>query len=420
MVGSQKKKEVILGVDYGDHIYLGYWQGELYGEKRIRNLIRLIANTGITTIYWRVSAVGKVTYRSKICTVLDGTNMSMVSATPAGIIMKQCDPLAVAIDEARNQGLKIYIYVTLFDESFPGGLESDFSKLHPEYCWKHRTEEHYIPGLLSYSYPAVRKYKIAQMRELIEYSADGLYLDVARSHSGIWPVLALPIQMGRDPHLYYGFNEPEVEEYKQRYGIDPCKDKILGTRKPDFDEEKWNKLRGEYLTLFISQVRELTQKANQNLAVGFYTDAECYLSPAGRQVRLPLGKFYIDWPTWVVKDLIDEMVIIAEHRRFGYKDWIEHSRNIYRDAREKNNKKVYIWAATEEAIDEIDNPPLPLPISIEKNREVFLKTLEQALTRCLRTDADGVYLYEAQYIEQYNYWDTIKKTITDSDVLISG
>ena len=411
---QEKKKQVILGVDYGDQIQLGYWQGELYGEKRIRNLIHLAAKAGINTIYWRVSAIGKVTYRSKVCTILDGTEVPKEngpSSTPAGIIMRQCDPLAVAIDEARKQGVNIYIYVTLFDESYPGA-ESDFSKLHPEYCWKHRTfEKHYIPGLLSYSYPAVREYKLAPMKELIEYSADGLYLDVARSHSGIWPVLALPLQIARDPYLYYGFNEPEVEEYKRRYGIDPCKDKIAGVKDFDFNEDKWNKLRGEYLTLFISQVRELIQKTSQNLAVGFYTDAACYLSPAGRQVRIPLGKFYIDWPSWVAKNLIDEMIIIAEHRRFGYKDWIGHSRNIYLDAQRKN-KRVYIWAATEAQIDEIDDPPLPLPISIEENREVFLKTLEQALIRCLKTDTDGVYLYEAQAIEQYNYWDTIKKAIT--------
>jgi len=140
MAESQEKrgKRVILHVDYADQIHLGYWQGELYGEKRIRNLIRLAANAGITTIYWRVSAVGKVTYRSKVCTILDGCGIlrrkpsyssavpPSISYTPAGIIMKQCDPLAVAIDEAHKQGINIYIYVTLFDESFPGGLESDF------------------------------------------------------------------------------------------------------------------------------------------------------------------------------------------------------------------------------------------------------------------------------------------------------
>lgn len=70
------------------------------------------------------------------------------------------------------------------------GLESEFSRQHPEYGWRHRTYDHHIKGLLSYAYPAVREHRLAELRELMAYGADGIYLDVARTHTGARPAQA--------------------------------------------------------------------------------------------------------------------------------------------------------------------------------------------------------------------------------------
>src|SRR2546427_561582 len=121
-VGSvpSKSKTLAIGVDYADLLINGYEGGYLFNEPKIRGLIRSANNAHFDEVYWRVSIIGKVTYRSKVMTVLGGANLSNPGWSPIGVIMKQCDPLAVAIDEAHKQGLRIFVYITLFDFAYPG------------------------------------------------------------------------------------------------------------------------------------------------------------------------------------------------------------------------------------------------------------------------------------------------------------
>ena len=402
------RKEVIIGIDSANQIYAGYERGVFYGEDRLRQLVRCCAEAGINTVYWRVSATGQVVYRSKVRTVIgehperiEGFSLASVEQ----LVLRQCDPPAVVVEEAHKCGLKIFGYITLFDEYYPG-LESAFQIAHPEYTWKHRLRNHHLRGLLSYAYPEVRAHRLKQVEELNGYGFDGLYLDTARSHGGIQPIIAMPLT-GGDPYQEYGFNEPEVEEFKRRTGVDPTVRNPADAPLVDFDRDAWNRLRGEYLTQFIREVREKTNQADLRLAVGFYTDADCYLSPAGRRGRVPMGRFHHDYETWVEEDLVDAFVLIAEHRRYGAKDWREHSAPQFARAREKG-KRVYLWAATEERIDELDNAPGALPVAIADEPERFYEALGIGINACLDTSADGVYLYEAYAPEMHaGYWKTV-------------
>jgi hypothetical protein len=402
------KREIILGVDAADQFYLGYEQGYLYGQDKIRELIRHCAEVGITTVYWRVSMGGQVTYRSKVRTIV-GWQKDLPEQFGCGSICKtilhQCNPPEVAADEAHRCGIKLYAYVTLFDEYHPG-MESEFEIAHPQFTWKHRMFDHRLRGLLSYAYPEVREHRLAELRELIACGVDGIYLDTARTHAGIQPVMPLPLT-GKDQYLQYGFNEPEVEEFKRRYGINPGQFNPADANPKDFDWRTWYRFRGEYLTQFLREARELTRRENVNLTAGFYTDAETYLSPAGRRGRVPMGLFHHDIETWVEEDLADAFVLILDHRRFGDRDWREHSAPQFDLARQKG-KKVYITGATESRIDELDNSPVKLPVTIQDDRKGFLKALEHALRSCLSQSADGLYLYEAYDIDKHQYWNDLK------------
>ena len=178
-------KEIIIGIDSANQFYLGYELGFLYSEERIRDLIRRCAEAGITRIYWRTSCTGQVAYRSKVRTVI-GSKPERIEgfrfACVENLIIKQCDPPAVAVDEAHKCGLKIFAYITLFDEYYPD-CESEFEIRNPQFTWKHRLRDHHIRGLLSYSYPEVRQHRLSEIKELIEYDVDGIYLDTARTHS---------------------------------------------------------------------------------------------------------------------------------------------------------------------------------------------------------------------------------------------
>jgi hypothetical protein len=108
-------KVLALSIDYKDQIYLGYERGVVFGKQQIGELLQTAQRAGFDEIYWCVSAVGKVTYPSKVMTVLDGTGLRSPNYSPAGVILRQIDPLAVAVSIAHDLGMKIFVYITLYD-----------------------------------------------------------------------------------------------------------------------------------------------------------------------------------------------------------------------------------------------------------------------------------------------------------------
>ena len=93
------------------------------------------------------------------------------------------------------------------------------------------------------------------------------------------------------------------------------------------------------------------------------------------------------------------------------KDWLEHSSQQFEKVR-RSGKKVYLWAATEERIDEIENAPCSLPVSIKDDSKLFYKALRQGISSCFQTSADGVYFYETYAPEKHEgYWQELKRII---------
>src|SRR5262245_21912947 len=125
-------KVLALSIDFKDQVYLGYERGVTFGKQEISELLQTAHHAGFDEIYWCVSAVGKVTYPSKVMAVLDGTGLRSPNYSPSGVILKQIDPLAVAVRVAHDLGMKLFVYITLYDFAYPG-LESQFFRDHPEY-----------------------------------------------------------------------------------------------------------------------------------------------------------------------------------------------------------------------------------------------------------------------------------------------
>jgi len=258
---------------------------------------------------------------------------------------------------AKETGLKSYLYVSLFDEGWPlppkkvrqvsyhnamhgqhVSWQTDFSRQHPEFVLVDRTGKYHQWGVLRLAYPEVRMHFRQRFLKLLSrHSFDGLFVCL-RSQS-----------QPADFADQYGFNEPVRKDYQQRYGRDICTQ--------DFDLQAWRDLCGEYLTLFLQELRQDLKPLGVKLALG---------AARGDVLGPPFGNANLDWPAWVEQDLIDELVINQNssqcpsmwhqlwpmHRGYGYKQNYldgynmpslqDHLRVTYAPVFAKGTVKLYI------------------------------------------------------------------------------
>lgn len=203
----------------------------------------------------------------------------------------EMDDAAAATKAAHELGIKIYCYVDMYDEGMPPHArnytpgrypwESKFFAEHPNYYACDRNWQNVHWGVPEYAYPEVREYKCRELAYLVDnYNWDGVYI-ATRGHRA-------PAEHGDQ----YGFNRPVAEAFMERYAVD-----ILTE---NFDLEAWRRLRGEFVTEYLRDVRNMCEQRNLILGIGV---------PPGDYFGPPIGNLFIDWRTWVRENLIDGLVV---------------------------------------------------------------------------------------------------------------
>ena len=221
--------------------------------------------------------------------------------------LHEVDDAKEATEAARRAGMKILCYVDLYDEGQPPHVdaythewypwESKFFAEHPEYYACDRLWEKRHWGVPEYCYPEVRHYKCREeLAYLVDnYQWDAVYIST-RGH-----------RMPADHGDQYGFNLPVAEAFKERYGVD-----ILTQ---NFDLDSWRRLRGEGITQYLRDVRELCNERGLSLGIGV---------PPGDHFGPPIGNIHLDWRTWVKERLVDFIVpghanVVGKQKlRMGY------------------------------------------------------------------------------------------------------
>jgi hypothetical protein len=113
----------------------------------------------------------------------------------------------------------------------------------------------------------------------------------------------------------FGFNEPVRREYLKRYGSD--------IRRQDFDLQLWRDLKGEYLTLFLKELRKALKAKRLKLAAG---------APRGMVLGPPMGNTTLQWPIWVDQGIIDQLIFDQNSSRcpsMWHDLWPMHRGNGY-------------------------------------------------------------------------------------------
>jgi hypothetical protein len=283
----------IASVSWSDHLIFGESDGRLHTdaalERRMRNW-REELNANI--IHWRCTRdrISGRFYAAK----------GYQHFIRAGRSRIDWDDFKVVSELAHQCGMRVFLYVSLFDEGWPllpkevrqnsyhnrmhcqhVSWQSSFSKKNPQYAVVDRTLKNCQWGVLCLSYPEVRKHLIRRFLRLLRMgNFDGLFVCL-RSQS-----------KPADFADQYGFNDPIQQEYLKRYGSD--------IRCEDFDLQQWRDLLGEYLTCFFRELRKALSGEHLLLSVGV---------PRGSILGPPMGNTTLEWPTWLQEAIVDQLII---------------------------------------------------------------------------------------------------------------
>jgi hypothetical protein len=209
----------------------------------------------------------------------------------------------LAIEAAHRRGLTIWGWTALFDHGGqaeadaakghgPSPIEDRLRSDHPEWVPSDRYGIRRQAGPLEFAYPEVRAALARQIADrVVQDGYDGVafYTYVEYFHTRF--------------EEEFGYNDIVAEEFVRRYGQDP--------RQGPFDRFAWHRLRGEYVTAFLHELKGRLKAAGRQLGVALDPqDTHCpgpWLC-ATRDLA-PAGRIYLDWERWVREGIVDEIMV---------------------------------------------------------------------------------------------------------------
>lgn len=260
----------IVDIDFNDEVHM---RPQPMTEQQVIDLVELLHSRSCRTMIVRMGFLGLLPYRTQLSYPI-GFDEQHFRAHPGwqkedyipkalawtqkyAQVLEAYNPPEVFIREGHKRGMKVIIWLDIFDDGLPG-FRSKFLDEHPQCHWTARDGSHF-PGLISYAWPEARAFRVAQARELLALGADGLHCSTS-AHSR-----HLPNVHAND---VYGFEQPVVEEYRRRYGVD-----IRTAEK--FDVEAWDTIKGEAMNaLYRELARECHSRGKEfwiGLQLGEYT-----------------------------------------------------------------------------------------------------------------------------------------------------
>lgn len=287
-------------VSTGDNHWLGQ-SLPIDSPRSIADTFQFFADLGIRRVYWR--GLEEATW-------VDSNVERPENPRYYGFwkwlrhLYSEVDPDALAAAAAKKHGIEFWGVATLVDwgsqadvppfNDWPFNNESKLRLEHPEWVPVDRYGILRQGGTIDFSYPEARKALVDLHMKFMRRDnyAGMVFLTYAENHS----------MRFQDE---FGFNEPVMAEFKKRYGLDP--------RQRDWtrfaSREDWIRLRGEYLTAYVRELRAELDKAGQKL--GFILDPHDIRFPQPWNVPETMrtaGSMYLDLETWVHEKLVDEFL----------------------------------------------------------------------------------------------------------------
>lgn len=218
----------------------------------------------------------------------------------------------VAADTAHKYGMELWGVGSIGDwgspadvhcfNDFPFNNESMIRLEHPEWIPTDKYGYRKQGGTIELAYRQARKALIdLQVKIATQAGYDGvLFISYVENFSSRY----------QDE---FGYSEPIVKEFKKRYGIDIRTEPF----KKSASRSDWIKLRGEYMTAFLKEMK--AELAKHNIKLGMFINPR-YSHRPGNWATLPqsfftLGNIYFDLETWAEEGIVDEFCVYGNSHR---------------------------------------------------------------------------------------------------------
>lgn len=215
-----------------------------------------------------------------------------------------------ALDACKDNNMDIYAVYGLFECSSPADIPG--AGFYPYFAQDYLTVENpeWVPvnkygtrlqgGPVELAYPEARQKLIERFTD---FAVDRGYQGFAfYTYAENWGLRYLD---------EFGYNQPIVDEFKRRYGVD--------IRTESFDKEAWARLRGEYVTQFLRELHASFKSHGKKICVWLNRDTTHLPQYWGVTPLTPTaGNIYMDWERWVDEGIVDELTVYWP----GYQDVI--------------------------------------------------------------------------------------------------
>lgn len=295
-------KSVVLDcfISTGDNHWVGSWL-PVDSKASIEASLDFLKRLGVRRIYWR--GLEQATWVDTFLVREENCRYAAMWKWWHQIY-REVDPDRTAVEAAHRLGMEIWGVATLSDwgssadapcsGDFPHNSESRLRIGHPEWIPVDRSGLLKQGGPIELGYPEARRALVdLHMKFMKRDGYDGLiFLTYAENYSTRF----------QDE---FGFNDPVVQEFKRRTGLDIRTQPFNRTASRD----DWYALRGEYVTQYLRELK--TELAGSGKRLGlFINPAETHFPQPWNvpELILTAGHIYFDLETWVREGIVDELV----------------------------------------------------------------------------------------------------------------
>ena len=297
--------DLVVDIDFNDEVFM---RKHPITEAEVEKLVRDLHGAGVQTLLVRMGYLGFLPYRTTLTYPIgfdfadahahplhrnvskEETEKYIASHSQANEryvkVLESFNPPEVFIRVGHELGMKVVMWIDIFDDYYPG-FRSKFLDEHPYCQWTARDGKTYFKGLTSYAWPEARAFRVAQAKELLDMGADGIHCSTS-AHCR-----HLPNVQGND---VYGFEQPVVDEFKKRYGVD------IRTA-PEFDKEAWHTIKGEFMNQLYRDLANVCHARKKELWIGLQLGTYTHLAASPYFSDNVVARYRNLW-----KPLVDERI----------------------------------------------------------------------------------------------------------------